>query len=121
MATAIENHEELFREILRSYAEAQNDPVDEYVDGDGDFEYYSLLELDSFGEFENVELDDGSEGHGEDCYWVFKEDCYWVFKWKGEYYKFCYTWQSYNGCDYDDGSLFKVEPKEKMITVYEPI
>lgn len=113
MEKAIENHEELFREILRSYAEAQNDPVDEYVDGDGDFEYWSLLELDSFGEFENVELDDGSEGHGEDCYWV--------FKWKGEYYKFCYTYQSYNGCDYDDGSLFKVEPKVKPVTFYEPI
>lgn len=113
MATEIKNRKELFREILRSYAEAQNDPVDEYVDGDGDFEYWSLLELDSFGEFENVELDDGSEGHGEDCYWV--------FKWKGEYYKFYYTYQSYNGCDYGGGSLFKVEPKETMITTYEPI
>lgn len=113
MAEPVENHEALFVEILKSYAEFKNEPADEFVDEDGDFEYWELLELESFGEFENIELDDGCEGHGEDCHWV--------FKWKGEYYKFCYTYQSYNGSDYSDGKLYKVEPIVKPVTFYEPI
>jgi len=101
MAEPVENHEEIFVEILKSYAE--HNPTENIYE-DGNFEYWELLELESFGEFENIELDD---------------DCYWVFKWKGEYYKFCYTYQSYNGSDYSDGRLYKVEPKVKQITVYE--
>lgn len=112
MAKPVENHEALFVEILKSYVE-HNPTENIYVDDGLGFEYWELLELESFGEFENIELDDGCEGHGEDCHWV--------FKWKGEYYKFCYTYQSYNGSDYSDGRLYKVEPIVKPVTFYEPI
>jgi hypothetical protein len=105
MAEPVENHEALFIEILKSYAEFKNEPADEFVDEDDNFEYWELLKLESFGEFENIELDD---------------DCYWVFKWKGEYYKLCYTYQSYNCLTLY--KLYKVEPiVTEPVTFYEPI
>lgn len=42
-----------------------------------------------------------------------------VFKWKGQMYKFVFSYYSHDGYNFDYSELYEVEAKEKTITVYE--
>lgn len=70
-------------------------------------ERYCYKNLD---EYELV-VEEGGEGEGDDAYHV--------IQWKGQYYKFKYSYSSYDGFDYDYATVIRVEPKEKTIVVYE--
>ena len=61
--------------------------------------------------FEFIDQDGGGEGGSEYCEMV--------FKWNGQLYKITYNYYSHQGYEWDYGSIYTVEAKEKTVTVYE--
>ena len=63
--------------------------------------------------YKHIEQEGGGEGGGEYCYGIFQLN--------GVFYKAEYSYYSCDGYNYDDiiSTLKIVQPKEKMITVYE--
>ena len=63
-------------------------------------------------DFKYLAQEGGGEGGAEDCF------C--VFSWKGQCYRVDYNYYSYHGYDnLEMSQIYKVEPKEKTIFVYE--
>lgn len=60
-----------------------------------------------------LEQEGGGEGGAEYCYMV--------FSWKDKIYKIEYSYQSYDGYDFDNvaSTIREVKPVQKMVTVYE--
>lgn len=71
----------------------------------------SIGEVVSTDGYEHLQHEGGGEGGAQDVEGV------WSIN--GTFYKFCYSYYSYHGYDYDFGSLFTVTPRQKTITVYE--
>jgi hypothetical protein len=92
--------------------------IDEILEASGDNwkeensykEDYFVEELESFGEFESIE---NLGGEGEESY------AHFIFKWKGVYYKYIYSYSSYDGFDFNYAEMYIVTPKKKMVMVYE--
>ena len=70
-------------------------------------------ELEKFLEYTHLDQEGGGEGGAEDCYGVFRLG--------DRIFKAHYSYQSYNGHDYDDiqETVREVKPVEKTVTVYE--
>lgn len=92
---------------VRELEDAFNE-TDYYWD---DIDEDAEIDLKGFGKLEFVE-DFGGEGQG-DTMWV-------VFKVQDRYFRKTAYYDSWNGASWDS-SLEEVEPKEKVITVYEVI
>lgn len=79
---------------------------DEWVDVDilmGDFPENNRVEF--------IEQEGGGEGGAEDCYSVIRVD--------GVFYKVFYNYYSHDGFNTEYAEVRVVQPKEKLITVYE--
>lgn len=73
-----------------------------------------ILNEDSFnGNVQWLNMDQGYEGHGEQCSAV--------FKYEDKYYKLEWNYYSYEGNCFDYTSLYEVVPVEKTVTAYEKV
>lgn len=108
MGKKVDNWEDICNEVIASYIVEH--PNDKYPPEQGEW-YYITEEFSDFGEFKRLEQEGGCEGGGEYCY------C--VFQWRGKIYKLDYAYYSHHGTDFDDATMYEVEPIQKMVTVYE--
>lgn len=80
--------------------------IEEFTQAVEDTRYYR----DNIPDFQVIEKE-GGEGEGDYAYHV--------ILWKGLYYKFVYSYHSYDGFCFDYADVYRVTPKEKTIIVYE--
>lgn len=98
-----------------------SDFIGNLKDSDGnEGDHYDLICYGSGKDFtfrdlpvECIEQKGGGEGGSEYCYSILKigESLYMIE----------YSYYSHHGYDYDDSNLYLVEPKQKMVTVYEKV
>jgi hypothetical protein len=104
-------YEELKELVFAHWATAEGKEPDEYED-------YQFQEFVMHGDYdvecgkvEFIEQDGGGEGGGEDCYSVIKVD--------GQFYKFEYSYASYEGYTFDHLEPQLVSPVQRLVTFYE--
>ena len=106
----IPNYEDwYFRDVNPDDEEAVEEAKVQYIKDD--FCEVIIGGVEDIQGFSLIEQDGGGEGGSEYCYSIVKLD--------DVFYKISYSYYSHHGFEFDYAEVRKVEPKKKMITVYE--